>query len=158
LQIGDHQPHAVIGARLRQLLKDLPARVVDIGHRDRIDAQPPRRIVAGHEGTQLLEEVVRVGVVQRRAEPVDDEARLGSRLWRHRFGPVAAMRANTPANATYCDDPAVAIPVMPANITAAVAESAPTTRWRDDPSRMYTNNGSTMVYNPVITGIPAIVA
>jgi len=41
---------------------------------------------------------------------------------------------------------------------AAVAESAPTTRCRDDPSRAKTASGSRIVYRPVTTGIPAILA
>ena len=39
---------------------------------------------------------------------------------------------------------------------AAVAESAPTTRCREDPSRANTAIGMRIVYRPVITGIPAI--
>jgi hypothetical protein len=40
----------------------------------------------------------------------------------------------------------------------AVAESAATTRWRDDPRTAYTAIGSSIVYRPVTTGIPAIFA
>ena len=39
---------------------------------------------------------------------------------------------------------------------AAVAESAPTTRWRDEPSMANATIGSRIVYRPVITGMPAI--
>ena len=39
---------------------------------------------------------------------------------------------------------------------AAEAESAPTTRWRDDPSTAKTMTGSRIVYSPVMTGMPAI--
>ncbi len=39
---------------------------------------------------------------------------------------------------------------------AAVAESAPTTRWREEPSRANTAIGMRIVYSPVMTGIPAI--
>ena len=41
---------------------------------------------------------------------------------------------------------------------AAVAESAPTTRWRDEPRMAKTAIGSSSVYRPVTTGIPAIFA
>jgi hypothetical protein len=47
-------------------------------------------------------------------------------------------------------------PAIPANMIAAVAESAPTTRCRDDPNRAKARIGSRMVYRPVMTGIPAI--
>jgi hypothetical protein len=39
---------------------------------------------------------------------------------------------------------------------AAVAESAPTTRCRDDPNSEKAAIGIRIVYRPVITGIPAI--
>ena len=39
---------------------------------------------------------------------------------------------------------------------AAVAESAPTTRCREDPKKAKTMMGIKMVYRPVMTGIPAI--
>jgi hypothetical protein len=45
---------------------------------------------------------------------------------------------------------------MPANMIAAVAESAPTTRWREDPNTAKAAIGNKMVYRPVIGGIPAI--
>ena len=41
---------------------------------------------------------------------------------------------------------------------AAVAESAPTTRWRDEPRTANTAIGNSSVYRPVTTGIPAIFA
>ena len=41
---------------------------------------------------------------------------------------------------------------------AAVAGSAPTTRWRDDPKKANTARGMRMVYSPVTTGMPAIFA
>ena len=41
---------------------------------------------------------------------------------------------------------------------AAVAESAPTTRWRDEPRMAKTAIGNSSVYRPVTTGIPAIFA
>ncbi len=40
----------------------------------------------------------------------------------------------------------------------AVAESAPTTRWRDDPKIAKATIGRRIVYRPVITGMPAIFA
>ena len=69
-----------------------------------------------------------------------------------------AISASRPASATYSDEPVAAMPTNAAAITAAVAESAPTTRWRDDPNIANTNRGSTIVYMPVTTGMPAIVA
>ena len=39
---------------------------------------------------------------------------------------------------------------------AALAESAPTTRWRDDPKMAKMKTGSSSVYRPVMTGVPAI--
>lgn len=66
------------------------------------------------------------------------------------------MIASIPASCTYSGEATGAIPASPAAMIAAVAESAPTTRWRDDPSRAYTAMGMRIVYNPVITGIPAI--
>ena len=67
------------------------------------------------------------------------------------------MIASIPARATYCGDAIGAIPASPAAMIAAVAESAPTTRWRDEPSSAKTAIGMRIVYRPVITGMPAIV-
>jgi hypothetical protein len=39
---------------------------------------------------------------------------------------------------------------------AAVAESALTTRWREEPKRANTSTGKNIVYSPVITGVPMI--
>jgi len=39
---------------------------------------------------------------------------------------------------------------------AAVAESAATTRWRDDPNIAKATSGKRTVYRPVTTGVPAI--
>jgi hypothetical protein len=39
---------------------------------------------------------------------------------------------------------------------AAVAESAPTTRCRDEPKRANTSIGNRIVYSPVMTGVPMI--
>ena len=61
-----------------------------------------------------------------------------------------------PASVTYCGDAMAAMPASPAAMIAAVAESAPTTRWRDEPSSANTAIGMRIVYRPVITGIPAI--
>jgi hypothetical protein len=41
---------------------------------------------------------------------------------------------------------------------AAVAESAATTRWREDPRSAKAAIGSSSVYRPATTGIPAIFA
>jgi hypothetical protein len=57
---------------------------------------------------------------------------------------------------TYSGDPTAASPANPAAKTAAVAESAPTTRWRDDPKNAYNAIGNRIVKRPVITGVPAI--
>ena len=48
------------------------------------------------------------------------------------------------------------MPASPAAMIAAVAESAPTTRCRDEPSTAKIAIGTRIVYRPVITGIPAI--
>ena len=50
-----------------------------------------------------------------------------------------------PARATYCGEPVAANPARPAAMIAAVAESAPTTRWRDDPKRANSAIGMRMV-------------
>ena len=72
---------------------------------------------------------------------------------------MATISAASPASATYCGEPATApIPTRPAASTTAVAESAPTTRWREEPKIANRKSGTTMVYSPVTTGIPAIVA
>ena len=55
------------------------------------------------------------------------------------------MRATRPARATYSFDPEAARPARPAARTAAVAESAPTTRWRDEPNTANTNIGNKIV-------------
>ena len=57
----------------------------------------------------------------------------------------AAINATMPASATYSEDCAVASPARPAASTAAVAESAPTTRCRDDPNRANNSNGMRIV-------------
>ena len=58
------------------------------------------------------------------------------------------MRAASPAMATHCGDagaPAAAMPPRPTARTAAVAESAPTTRWRDEPKMAKASIGRTRV-------------
>jgi hypothetical protein len=50
----------------------------------------------------------------------------------------------------------VASAATPAAVIAAVAESAPTTRCREEPTTAKTASGSRIVYSPVTTGIPAI--
>ncbi len=60
-----------------------------------------------------------------------------------RYPPV--IRASTPASETYSGEAVAAIPANPAAMIAAVAESAPTTRWREDPSRANTAIGMRIV-------------
>ena len=67
-------------------------------------------------------------------------------------------RAASPASWTHRSDPTAASPVSAAASIAAVAESAATTRWRDEPRTANTAIGSSIVYRPVTTGIPAIFA
>ena len=70
----------------------------------------------------------------------------------------AASRAASPASRTYRGEPVAASPARAALSMAAVAESAPTTRWRDEPRMANAAIGSSSVYRPVTTGIPAIFA
>ena len=56
-----------------------------------------------------------------------------------------AIRASRPARAMYSEELVVAMPASPAAITAAVAESAPTTRCREEPKMAKTMSGSTSV-------------
>ena len=85
-------------------------------------------------------------------------ARNPSRASRASSSSPPASRAASPASRTYCGDPAAASPARAAPRMAAVAESAPTTRWRDEPKIAKTAIGSSSVYSPVTTGIPAIFA
>ncbi len=59
------------------------------------------------------------------------------------------MSAVMPARATHRGEPGVSparpSPVRPAKRMAAVAESAATTRWREEPSRAKANTGSSRV-------------
>ena len=66
------------------------------------------------------------------------------------------MSASMQARATYSGEPASASGVSAANVMAAVAESAPTTRCRDEPNRAKTIAGRMSVYRPVTTGMPAM--
>ena len=52
--------------------------------------------------------------------------------------------------------PAIPTPASPAARIAAVAESAPTTRRRDEPSSANTRVGKITVYRPVTTGVCAM--
>ena len=67
-------------------------------------------------------------------------------------------RAASPASRTYCSEPAAARPVSAAASMTAVAESAATTRWRDEPRTANAAIGRSIVYKPVTRGIPAILA
>src|SRR6516164_5086337 len=64
----------------------------------------------------------------------------------------------SPASRTYRSEPAAARPVSAAARMTAVAESAATTRWRDEPRTAYNAIGRSIVYKPVTRGIPAILA
>ena len=55
------------------------------------------------------------------------------------------MIASIPASWTYCGDAIGAMPASPAAMIAAVAESAPTTRCRDEPSTANTAIGIRIV-------------
>ena len=57
----------------------------------------------------------------------------------------AVSSASAPARATYSLDPDAASPARPAAMTAAVAESAPTTRWRDEPKTANARTGKRIV-------------
>ena len=87
-------------------------------------------------------------------------ARKPSRASRARARNPAATSALRLARASHCAEPGwrPAIPndAIPANMIAAVAESPPTTRCRDEPKTANASTGSRIVYKPVITGVPAI--
>ena len=72
-------------------------------------------------------------------------ARNPRRMTRARIRKTAAINASTPANARYCSEPMAAIPTRPAARIAAVAESAPTTRCREEPNRANSAVGMSMV-------------
>ena len=76
-------------------------------------------------------------------------ARKPRRATRASHSSPPASSALSPARATHCgvagSSPLIPRLVMPANMIAAVAESAPTTRCRDDPSRAKAAIGIRMV-------------
>ena len=75
---------------------------------------------------------------------------------RARTRKTPAINASTPANARYCSEPTAAMPTSPAARMAAVAESAPTTKCREEPNRANSTVGMSIVYRPVMTGVPEI--
>ena len=85
-------------------------------------------------------------------------ARKLSRASRTASSIPAVSRAASPASRTYRSEPTAARPVSAAASMTAVAESAATTRWRDEPRMAYTAIGRSIVYKPVTRGIPAILA
>ena len=84
--------------------------------------------------------------------------RNASRATRASSNSSPVSRAASPARRTYRGEPATASPDRVAPRMAAVAESPPTTRWREEPRTANTASGSSSVYRPVTTGIPAILA
>ena len=69
------------------------------------------------------------------------------------------ISAASDAISTYWGDPAATpVATRPVARIAAVAESAPTTRWRDEPRIAKARIGRRSVYRPVTTGVPAIFA
>ena len=60
---------------------------------------------------------------------------------RERIRKIPARSATMPASAIYCGDSGTAMVTSTAAMIAAVAESAPTTRWRDDPKMANTAMG-----------------
>jgi len=83
-------------------------------------------------------------------------ARKPSRRTRAANIKTAAIRASRLHRASHSFDPRTAMPARPAATTAAVAESAPTARCRDDPKMANRLIGMRMVYSPVMTGVPMI--
>jgi hypothetical protein len=67
------------------------------------------------------------------------------RMMRAMKSKAAAIRASIPASATYSVEPEAAMPASPAASIAAVAESAPTTKCRDEPKIANKTIGVTMV-------------
>jgi hypothetical protein len=72
-------------------------------------------------------------------------ARKPSRRRQARTRRTPVMMARAPASATYCGEATGASAASPAAMMAAVAESAPTTRWRDDPNMAKTAIGIRIV-------------
>jgi hypothetical protein len=85
-------------------------------------------------------------------------ARKASRASRAASSIPPVSSAASPASRTYRSEPAAARPVSAAASIAAVAESAATTRWREDPRTANAAIGRSIVYKPVTSGIPAIFA
>ena len=85
-------------------------------------------------------------------------ARKPSRASRAASSIAPVSSAASPASRTYCAEPTAASPVSAAAKMAAVAESAPTTRCREEPRTAKAAIGSSIVYSPVTSGIPAILA
>ena len=87
-------------------------------------------------------------------------ARKPNRAMRASQSSAPVSSALSPARATQCGEagcnPATPSAAMPAYMMAAVAESAPTTRCRDEPNTAKATTGISRVYRPVITGMPAI--
>ena len=69
---------------------------------------------------------------------------------------AAVSSATMHTSAMYCSLPGTAARDNEAEKMAAVAESAATTRWRDDPNVANPISGSSRVYSPVTTGVPAM--
>jgi hypothetical protein len=68
----------------------------------------------------------------------------------------AVSSATMPTNAMYFSLAGTAIRESELEKIAAVAESAATTRWRDEPNTANAMSGSSTVYSPVTTGVPAM--
>ncbi len=69
---------------------------------------------------------------------------------------AAVSSATMPTSATYFALCGGAIWESELARIAAVAESAATTRWRDEPKTANRITGSSTVYSPVTTGVPAM--
>src|SRR4051794_17323809 len=77
---GEHEPHALLLQRRRTFEQRLATGVVDVGHRDSVDAEPlDRGAVPARETTDLLAEVRRVREIQTGLPTEDDEPRLDLR-------------------------------------------------------------------------------
>src|SRR5215471_8827607 len=83
-------------------------------------------------------------------------ARKARPLARARMSQPAVINAARAASDTYVGDSGAARPTRPAARIAAVAESPPTTRWRDEPRIAKAAIGRRIVYRPVTAGVPAI--
>jgi len=83
-------------------------------------------------------------------------ARNPSRRRRPSTRKMPVMIASTPASPTYSGDAEGASGRRAAAMITAVAESAPTTRWRDEPNSANTEIGRRIVARPVSSGMCAI--